>query len=475
MATQQYDYGMIGLGTMGRNLVYNMCDHGFSVAGFDKDNTKVDALVREGEGKPVYGAHDLKNFFAVLKSPKVVMLLVPAGAPVDAVVAELKPFLSVADLVIDCGNSHYTDTDRRIAQLAEQQIRFMGVGISGGEYGARHGPSIMPGGMHEAYMQVAPVLEAIAAQVNGAPCVTYLGKGSAGHYVKMVHNGIEYGMMQAIAEIYNLLKTGVGMNNERLHEVFSKWNEGRLQSYLVGITADIFAQKDTETGNDLVDMILDTSEQNGTGQWTSQSAMDMHLPIPTIDAAVSARDLSALKDERQIAQKIFDWRGRGATFKGSEGELVNWLEDALYFTMITTYAQGMYLMQRASVVNNYGLKPEDVARIWRGGCIIRSALLEDIMQAYQNDVDLVNLMLDKEIALKLEQSQDGFRLALKEGISIGVAMPVMSAALAYYDGYRNGSSPANLIQAQRDYFGAHTYKRTDKTGSFHTQWNQKTN
>lgn len=473
MATGQYDYGMIGLGTMGRNLVYNMCDHGFSVAGFDKDDTKVNALVNEAEGKKVTGAHNLEDFFAALKSPKVIMLLVPAGKPVDAVVAELKPFLSKDDLVMDCGNSHYTDTDRRTEQLAQEQIHFMGVGVSGGEYGARRGPSIMPGGAREAYNHVAPMLEAVSAKVNGDPCVTYLGNGSAGHYVKMVHNGIEYGIMQAIAEAYNLLKVCTNMSNADLHKVFSKWNDGRLQSYLVGITADIFAQKDDMTGNDLVDMILDTSEQNGTGQWTSQSAMDMHLPIPDIDAAVSARDLSALKEERVAAQKIFEWHNE--PFKNSDSELVDWLEDALYFVMITTYAQGMYLMQHASKTNNYGLKLDDVARIWRGGCIIRSALLEDIMTAYKGDPNLVNLIVDKNIASKLQESQDGFRLAIKAGISAGVPMPVMSAALAYYDGYRNGWSPANLIQAQRDYFGAHTYKRIDRSGIFHTQWNQKTN
>jgi len=473
MATQEYDYGMIGLGTMGRNLVYNMCDHGYAVAGFDKDNAKVDALENEAEGKKVIGAHNLQDFFAALKSPKVVMLLVPAGAPVDAVVAELKPFLSKDDLILDCGNSHFTDTDRRTEQLASEGIHFMGIGISGGEYGARRGPSIMPGGAREAYDHIAPMLKAVSAKVNGDPCVTYLGSGSAGHYVKMVHNGIEYGIMQLIAEAYNLLKVCTNMSNDDLHKVFAKWNEGRLQSYLIGITADIFAQKDELTQNDLVDMILDASKQNGTGQWTSQSAMDLHLPIPSIDASVSARDLSSLKDERIAAQKLLAWKK--IEFKNNDSELVDWLENALYFSMITAYAQGMVLMQYASKKNNYGLKLDEVASIWRGGCIIRSALLEDILTAYKSEPELANVLVNKDLALKLQTCQDGFRLAIKAGIDAGVPMPVMMASLAYFDGYRSGWLPANLIQAQRDYFGAHTYERTDRKGIFHTQWNQKTN
>jgi len=455
---------------MGRNLVYNMCDHGYSVAGFDKDAGKVDALVNEAEGKKVVGAHDLKTFFGALKSPKVVMLLVPAGSAVDAVVAELKPFLSKDDLIMDCGNSHFTDTDRRTEQLAKESIHFMGVGISGGEYGARRGPSIMPGGAKEAYEMVAPMLKDVSAKVNGDPCVTYLGSGSAGHYVKMVHNGIEYGIMQLIAEAYHLLKTSTKLTNEDLHQVFSKWNEGRLRSYLVEITADIFAQKDDLTDNSLVDMILDASKQNGTGQWTSQSAMDLHLPIPSIDAAVSARDLSALKEERIAAQQKLKWHA--PEFKNSDKELVDWLENALYCSMIAAYAQGMVLMQYASKESNYGLKLDEVARIWRGGCIIRSALLEDILAAYKDEPELKNLMVNKKMALDLEGSQDGFRLAIKAGVNAGVPMPVMMASLAYYDGYRSGWLPANLVQAQRDYFGAHTYERTDRKGIFHTQWKQ---
>ncbi len=471
MPTQEYDYGMIGLGTMGRNLVYNMCDHGYSVAGFDKDASKVDSLEKEADGRKVLGAQKLEDFIASLKSPRVIMLLVPAGHVVDMVIDELKPFLSKNDLVMDCGNSHFTDTDLRTEQLAKEQIHFMGVGISGGEYGARYGPSIMPGGAKEAYERVAPMLKAVSAKVNDEPCVSWLGPGSAGHYVKMVHNGIEYGLMQLIAEAYHLLKECLNMSNDDLHNVFSKWNEGRMKSYLIEITANIFAQNDEFSGKRLIDMILDTSKQNGTGQWTSQSAMGLYLPIPVIDASVSARDLSALKEERVAAQKILQWHK--VVFKENDSELVDWLENALYFSMIAVYAQGMSLLQRASKEYHYDLKLDEVARIWRGGCIIRSVLLEDILSAYSDEPTLPNLMVNNQLALKLEQCQDGFRLAIKTAIETGIPAPAMMASLAYFDGYRRGWLPAKLIQAQRDYFGAHTYERIDRKGIFHTQWDQK--
>ena len=471
MPTQNYDYGMIGLGTMGRNLVYNMCDHGYSVAGFDKDVTKVDALRNDAQGRKVFGASDLKNFIEALKAPRVIMLLVPAGPIVDSVISELKPYLAKDDLVMDCGNSHFTDTDTRIAQLEKEHIHFMGVGISGGEYGARFGPSIMPGGAKDAYERVAPMLKDVSAKVNGAPCVTYLGPGSAGHYVKMVHNGIEYGLMQLIAESYHLLKECLNISNDDLHKIFAKWSDGKLKSYLIEITAGIFAQKDSLTDNSLVDMILDSSKQNGTGQWTTQTAMNLFVPIPCIDIAVAARDISGLKEERLAAQKKLEWHE--VAFKQNDSELIDWLENALYFSMIVTYAQGMALLQKASEIFKYELQLDEVASIWRGGCIIRSALLEDILSAYAAEPALPNLMVNNEMALKLEQCQDGFRLAIKTGVDTGVPIPVMMASLAYYDSYRSGWLPANLIQAQRDYFGAHTYERTDREGIFHTQWNQK--
>jgi len=473
MQDKTYDYGMIGLGTMGRNLVYNMCDHGYSVAGFDKDAAKVDALANEAQGRNVFGAHELKDFLDALKAPKVIMLLVPAGKIVDSVVDELKPLLSKEDLVIDCGNSHFTDTDRRIDLLSKENIHFMGTGISGGEFGARNGPSIMPGGSKEVYERVAGMFEAISAKVDGVPCVTWLGPGSAGHYVKMVHNGIEYGLMQLIAEAYQLMKACVTISNDDLHKVFTEWNKGKLRSYLIEITGEIFAQKDELTGNRLIDMILDSSKQNGTGQWTSQSAMDMYVAIPVIDAAVSARDLSGLNKERMEAQEKLVWHAE--TFKDSANELISWLEQALYFSMIVTYAQGMALLQRASKEFNYDLKLGEVAKIWRGGCIIRSALLEDILKAYAETPDLPNLMVSNELAPQMGFCQDAIRLVVKTAIGVGVPMPCMMATLAYYDGYRSGWLPANLIQAQRDYFGAHTYERTDRKGIFHTQWNQKVN
>jgi 6-phosphogluconate dehydrogenase len=471
MPVQEYDYGMIGLGTMGRNLVYNMCDHGYRVAGFDKDASKVDSLGNEADGRKVLGVHSLEDFIAALKSPKIIMLLVPAGHIVDAVIAELKPFLSEDDLIMDCGNSHFTDTDLRTVQLAKEHIHFMGVGISGGEYGARYGPSIMPGGAKEAYERVGPMLKSVSAKVNDEPCVTWLGPGSAGHYVKMVHNGIEYGLMQLIVEAYHLLKECLDMSNDDLHKIFSTWNEGRLKSYLIEITAAIFAQNDDLTGNRLIDMILDSSKQNVTGQWNSESAMGLYLPIPVIDASVSARDLSALKEERVAAQKMLQWHK--VVFQGNDSELVDWLENALYFSMITAYTQGMSLLQRASKEYKYDLKLNEVASIWRGGCIIRSVLLEDILTAFSDEPALQNLMVNKQLSLKLEQCQDGFRLAIKTAIDTGVPVPAMMASLAYYDGYRSGWLPANLIQAQRDYFGAHTYERVDRKGIFHTQWDQK--
>ena len=468
---QQYDYGMIGIGTMGRNLVYNMCDHGFSVAGFDKDAKQVDTFVKEAGDRKVFGTTNLDRFIQALKCPRVIMLLVPAGAVVDAVVSELQPLLSEQDLIVDCGNSHFTDTDKRTEALAKENLHFMGIGISGGEEGARFGPSIMPGGKKDIYARVAPMLEAIAAKVNNEPCVTYLGTGSAGHYVKMVHNGIEYGLMQLISETYQLLKEGAGLNNAELHQLFSKWNEGQLQSFLIEITATIFAQKDDLTGNHLVDMIADSAQQKGTGKWTSQGAMDLGIPIPLIDAAVTMRELSAFKDERvAAAQKL---KGPGGDIKISKDELIIALEDALYFSMITAYAQGMSLLQHASEELKYNLKLADVAAIWRGGCIIRAGLLENIRSAYAGEPKLANIMMNDFFAKELANAQASIRKVIGIGAENGIPLAAMMSALSYYDGYRQGWLPANLIQAQRDYFGAHTYMRTDRKGIFHTQWNQK--
>jgi 6-phosphogluconate dehydrogenase len=471
MKEQKFDYGMIGLGTMGRNLVYNMSDHGYTVIGFDKNNSQVETLKKEAGNDKVSATSNLDEFLKALKTPKVIMMLVPAGKIVDEVINELKPFLSEDDLLMDCGNSHFTDTNKRNAQLEESAIHFMGVGISGGELGARHGPSIMPGGPKKVYERVAKMLEAVSAKVNKEPCVTWLGPGSAGHYVKMVHNGIEYGLMQLISEVYHLLKQCAGMNNDELHTVFLKWNEGELQSYLIEITADIFTQKDELTDSRIIDKILDSAKQNGTGTWTSEDAMSLQVPIPVIDIAVSMRDLSAYKKERQAVQK--NMQGPETKFTGDKKELVKWVEQALYFSIITVYAQGMALLQSASEKYNYGLKLENIAAIWRGGCIIRALLLEEIRTAFSQQPDLSNLLLSDAFSKKLMQSQTGIRKAVQTAVESGVPVPAMMGALAYFDSYRSGWLPANLIQAQRDDFGAHTYERNDREGIFHTHWNQK--
>ncbi len=485
MAKQKYDYGMIGLGTMGRNLVFNINNQGFSVAGFDKDMSQVELLTKEAEYRTISANHQLNEFVNSLKLPRVIMLMVPAGEIVDEVIHELLPLLAKNDLLIDCGNSHFTDTNARYDQLAKSAIHFMGVGISGGESGARHGPSIMPGGSKGDYERIAPMLKSISAKVQEEPCVTWLGPGSAGHYVKMVHNGIEYGLMQLISEAYHLLKKAGGKNNDELHAIFSKWNEGILQSYLLEITADIFIQKDELTSNRLIDMILDRAHQNGTGGWTSQDAMCLQVPIPVIDCAVSVRDLSANKDTRRAVQQQlndpklkmhapeFKLNAPESKFSVKTNELTQQLEQALYFSMIITYAQGMALLYAASKNYKYDLKLERIAGIWRGGCIIRSGLLDDIRSAFSNQQDMANLLMDNELSKKLITAQNGMRKVIQSGVEAGIPIPAMMNSLAYFDSYRCGWLPANLVQAQRDYFGAHTYERTDEDGKFHTHWSQR--
>jgi len=471
MEKKKFDYGMIGLGTMGRNLVFNMNDHGYSVIGFDKNNLQVETLKKDAGERNVFATSELKEFVNALESPKVILLLVPAGKIVDEVVGELKPFLSENDLLMDCGNSHFTDTNIRIEQLEKSGIHFMGVGVSGGESGARYGPSIMPGGSKKVYERVSSMLKSISAKVKNESCVTWLGPGSAGHYVKMVHNGIEYGLMQLISEAYHVLKVAGGMNNDELHTVFKKWNEGILHSFLIEITADVFSQKDELTKNHLIDMILDSAHQKGTGGWTSEDAMKLQVPIPVIDIAVSMRDLSSYKNEREIAQKKLE--GPEIKIVSNKNELVNELEQALYFSMITTYAQGMALLHVASKEYKYDLKLESVAKIWRGGCIIRATLLEDIHAAFSKQSDLSNLLLSDLFSEKLIHSQNGIRKIIQTSIENGIPLPAMMGSLAYYDGYRSAWLPANLIQAQRDDFGAHTYERNDREGIFHTHWNYK--
>jgi 6-phosphogluconate dehydrogenase len=471
MKTQSYEIGMVGLGVMGRNLLLNMADHGHSVAGYDMDATKVAALREEAENRDIRGAKSLPEFVGLLRVPRAVMMLVPAGPPVDAVIRDLLPCLAHGDLIIDGGNSHFNDTDLRAKTLAERGIQFLGVGVSGGEHGARHGPSIMPGGSREAYERVQPIFEAIAAQVDGEPCVTWLGPRSAGHYVKMVHNGIEYGLMQLIAETYDLMKRGLGLTDDELGEIYDRWNREELNSYLLEITAQIFRRMDEKTGNRLVDVILDEAKQKGTGMWASQDAMDLQVPLPTIDAAVAMRNLSAFEKERKEASRVLPRPIR--SFEGDRQMFIGQLRSAIYAGMIITYAQGMALLVVASAKHEFHLDLEAVARIWRGGCIVRATLLEDIRAAFRARRDLPNLLLDPNLSKKVMAHQENLGKMVYVASGLGIPAPGLMVSLAYLDSYRSAWLPANLIQAQRDYFGAHTYERIDEKGTFHTQWEKE--
>ena len=465
---QQHAVGMIGLGVMGRNMLLNMADHGFPVAGYDKDSTKVEALRKESAGSDIQAAGNIEDFIGLLRAPRAVMLLVPAGPPVDSVIADLLPHLEKGDLIIDAGNSYFKDTNLRARNLTAKGIQFLGVGVSGGEEGARHGPSIMPGGPKEAYERVRPVLEAVAAKVNGEPCVTYLGPGSAGHFVKMVHNGIEYAVMQLLAETYDLMKRGLGLNDDELYGVYDTWNQGALNSYLVEITSRIFSRVDETTGKRLIDEILDVAKQTGTGMWTSQSAMELQVPIPTIDFAVAMRDLSVFEKQRETVGEIFN---RPIPALGANRKtFLDQLGRALYAAMIVAYAQGMAVLAAASDKYSYTLDLEAVARIWRGGCIIRAALLEDIRMAYRNQPGLPNLLLAPELSKQVMANQEDLRRVVCAAIELGLPAPCFMTALGYVDSYRSAWLPANLIQAQRDYFGAHSYERIDVKGTFHTDW-----
>lgn len=464
----KYAFGMIGLGVMGRNLLLNMADHGFAVAGLDTDANKVAQLATEGEGKKVKGFTSAEEFVQSLSTPRAIIMLVPAGKPVDSVIAEFKPLLSKGDILIDGGNSHFTDTNRRVEELEADGLHFFGMGISGGEEGARRGPSMMPGGDKEAYAVMKPILEAIAAKVDGEPCVTYIGPGAAGHFVKMVHNGIEYGQMQLIAETYEVLKKGLKLSPEEIKDIFTKWNEGRLQSFLLDITKDIFAYKAPGTDHLLIDDIRDEAKAKGTGKWTSQVAMDLQAPIPTIDTAVSMRDLSKYKDLRVKASEIYSTE---ETQLNVEKEpFLKALEQAYYFSMIVTYAQGMHLLSRASTEYNYDLHMADIAKIWRGGCIIRSAFLNDIYNAWVKNPTLEHLLLDEGVANIIKSIIDGTRTVISHAVVEGIAIPAYASSLSYFDNFRNKRMPSNLTQAQRDYFGAHTYELIGKEGVFHTQW-----
>ncbi|HMH20489.1 MAG TPA: NADP-dependent phosphogluconate dehydrogenase, partial [Puia sp.] len=443
----------------------------FAVVGFDKDAQKTITLESSAtSGTTVKGVNTLAEMVQQLKQPRKLMMLVPAGKPVDDVIASLLPLLEKGDIVIDGGNSHYTDTLRRVTYLEDKGIHFMGVGISGGESGARKGPSIMPGGDPVAYPQVQPILEAVAAKVNGSPCVAHLGKGAAGHYVKMVHNGIEYAIMQLISETYDLLHRGLGLDNDELHKIYKSWNEGELQSFLVEITRDIFLKQDDKTPNRLVDMILDKAGSKGTGKWTSQDAMDLAVPIPVIDMAVSMRELSGFKDDRVKAAAIY--KTSSVDIPVPKEIFIQQVHDALYFSIILCYAQGLAMLHAASAELDMEIPMPEVVRVWRGGCIIRSSLLEAFYSAYQKNSQLSNLLLDTDIAQLLQAKKQNMRNVIIHGIHMGYPVAGLMAALSYFDAYRSERMPTNLIQAQRDYFGAHTYQRIDEPGVFHTEWDK---
>jgi 6-phosphogluconate dehydrogenase len=467
---QKAQFGMIGLGTMGRNLVLNMADHGFSVAGYDRNADQLNRLLEEGKGKPVQALPAMAEFVNSLEIPRRIMMLVPAGKIVDAVIDEISPLLQKGDILIDGGNSHFRDTDARIGRLSASGIHFTGMGISGGEDGARLGPSMMPGGNKDGYAELKKIFDKIAAQTDEGACVTFVGNGSAGHYTKMVHNGIEYAIMQLISEIYFMLKHVAGCDNDELHTIFTKWNTGPLQSFLIEITAKIFLQQDeTDKSKRLVDAILDKAAQKGTGMWTSESAMELHIPIPTIDEAVAARDVSIFKKERETIAAFIP----AATLKPIEHkeEFIQTLQHALYFGIAASYVQGMHLLQEASLAYKYEISLAEVVRIWKGGCIIRSLMLNDIRKAYLKNDLLKNLLLDKEFYGLLLQHRNATTTILKTAMDNKIAMPALSSALNYFDLFSTGRSASNLIQAQRDFFGAHTYERIDQGGPFHTNWN----
>lgn len=468
MSDSSYDFGLVGLGVMGRNFILNVADNNFSAFGYDLDQDQVSALIEEGgDTGSVNATSDITEFTNALSKPRKIMLLVPAGKIVDSVIESLLPHIDQGDILIDGGNSFYTDTDRREAYLTEKGIHFFGAGVSGGAKGARIGPSIMPGGSESAYKEVKDVFEAVAAKFEGEPCVAYLGPKSAGNYVKMVHNGIEYGLMQLTSEIYDLLKQVGGYNNDELHELYSGWNKGRLQSFLVEISSKIFLHEDTEGNGRLVDVILDKAKQKGTGKWTSQNAMDLGIPVPTIDISVSMRELSALKDDRLQAEKLYSKKGPDPLDKKNLGVLA---EEALYFSFIITYAQGMHQLAEASKEYGYNLNLATIAKIWRAGCIIRAALLEDIAEAYQSDDQLTNLLLAPAFAEKINGCLASARVLVSYAAQNGIPLPGITNCLTYFDAYTSGRLPLNLIQAQRDFFGSHTYERLDMEGIFHTEW-----
>jgi 6-phosphogluconate dehydrogenase len=463
-------FGVIGLAVMGENLALNVESKGFPVAVYNRSREKTDEfMATRAVGKNFVAAYSLEEFVASLERPRRILIMVKAGGPVDAVIEQLKPLLDQGDVLIDGGNSLFTDTQRRAADLESAQFTFIGMGVSGGEEGALLGPSLMPGGTEQAYRHMEPILTKIAAQVDDGPCVTYIGPGGAGHYVKMVHNGIEYGDMQLIGEAYDIMKNVLGLSAKELHEVFSEWSTtDELNSYLIEITADIFKVSDPETGNPLVDMIVDAAAQKGTGRWTVDTALELGVPIPTIIAAVTARIMSSYKLERVAASK--ELMGPSASFDGDVKEFISKVRDALYCSKMCSYAQGMALLGKASATYGFNLNLGECARIWKGGCIIRAGFLNKIKHAFDENPALPNLLLAPEFKQTILDRQSAWREVIALAAKMGIPVPAFSASLDYFDSYRRDRLPQNLTQAQRDYFGAHTYERVDKPGSFHTDW-----
>jgi 6-phosphogluconate dehydrogenase len=470
MTANQCDIGLIGLAVMGENLALNMESKGFSVAVFNRTTEVTEKFASgRGKGKNIQPTRTMEEFVAALKKPRTAMMMVKAGAPVDAVINQLAPLLEEGDVIIDGGNSLFTDTQRRGKELEGKGIHFVGMGVSGGEEGALKGPSLMPGGSRESWEIIAPIFRKIAAQVDGEPCCRYMGPDGAGHFVKMVHNGIEYGDIQLICEAYAILKAIVEMDAAQLAETFAEWNRGELDSYLIEITSQIFRKIDPQTGKPLVDVILDKAGQKGTGIWTLQAAIRQSVVISTINAAVEARVISSRKEDRVAASEILP-QPRIRQFRGNRARLVNAVRDALYASKIISYAQGMELLRAASTEYKWNLNLSDIATIWRGGCIIRAKFLNRIVEAYQRNPTLHNLLLDRYFTKIIRKTQRNWRVAVSTAIKHGVAVPAFSASLAYFDSYRQARLPANLLQAQRDFFGAHTYERVDKPGVFHTEW-----
>jgi 6-phosphogluconate dehydrogenase len=467
------DVGVIGLAVMGKNLALNIESRGYSVSVYNRSREKTDDMLIEAKGKSVYGTFTIKEFVESLKPPRRIIIMVKAGKPVDDTIYQLKEYISKGDIIIDAGNSFYGDTIRRSKELEAQGYRFIGTGVSGGEEGALKGPAIMPGGDKEVYDIVAPIFTAISAKVNGEPCCTYIGTDGAGHYVKMVHNGIEYGDMQLICEAYSLLKSVLGMSAEELHNVFADWNKGELDSYLIEITRDIFSKTDPETGRPMVDIILDKAGQKGTGKWTSKSALDLGIATPVITEAVFARCLSAIKDERVAASKVLKGPSE-FKFEGDRKEFIESVRCALYASKICSYAQGFALMKAAAQEYGWKLDYGKIAMIFRGGCIIRAQFLHRISEAYDNDPELANLMLDPYFKDILEKYQSDWRKVVATAVTAGIPVQAISGAVSYFDSYRSGNLPANLLQAQRDYFGAHLYERIDKPRGefFHYNWTE---